>query len=83
MISKIPSRAPAASFFPKGYTPAWQIFVGIKAVLVVMTYVYADRLKNRGYTDADKRVLEVGYYILGAIAVFTVFALVYASIGGI
>jgi hypothetical protein len=56
--------------------------VALDAAIVIVAYLYADRLKNRGYTDDQKRWLEVAYFALGASAVCTI-SLIYASYEGI
>jgi hypothetical protein len=59
------------------------VFVCIAALLVFLGYLYADRLKNRGYTARQRRVLEVGYYLLGSTMVCTIFGLIFAASAGI
>jgi hypothetical protein len=73
----------AALFFPADRLPSWQIFVLLAAGVVFAGFLYADRLKVRGYTDNQKRVLEAAYYVLGATVACTIFALIFAASTGI
>jgi hypothetical protein len=73
----------ATLFFPADRLPAWQIFLLIAAGIVFAGYLYADRLKVRGYTEDQKRVLEAAYYALGMTVVCTIFALIFAVAKGI
>jgi hypothetical protein len=72
-----------AAFFPIDRVPAWQIGFSFGAAIIFFGFLYADRLKNRGYTDGQKRFLEVLYVGLGLSAVGVAFALVVSAASAI
>lgn len=74
----------AATFFPSGEVPLWQVLVLCGSASIIFVFLYADRLKNRmDAGPAELRVLECAFYALGVISVLVIIALVRTSAAAI
>lgn len=74
----------AALLFPKAHLLAWHWFVIAASAIAFAAFIYASRIKQRApYTAGQRRVLEIAYHALGALAVCTIFSLIDAAARGV
>jgi hypothetical protein len=69
----------AAAFFPVTGVPAWQWVALVGAIAVLAGYFYALRLKSRGWTEPQKRRVDLAYHVLGLLAVALIFSWIYTA----
>jgi hypothetical protein len=69
----------AAAFFPLKGVPTWQWIALVGAIVVLAGYLYARRLKDRGWTESQKLHVDLAYHAVGFISVTLIFSWIYTA----